>query len=134
MQVSSEKNEPAKFNKMYMRSADVVNPNALESKKDAKHIDYMRSTKSVDASDLRANTEHKSWNIMTKAEEANYRDLQLNKSKHQSALMAQADHAVEAMPKKAKTYNDEIDAIELPEEMQAKKTKNTVEIPGLPEI
>jgi hypothetical protein len=128
------KNEPAKFNKMYMKSADVVNPNALESKKDAKHIDYMRSTKSVDASDLRANTEHKSWNIMTKAEEANYRDLQLNKTKHNSALMAQADHAVEAMPKKAKTYNDEIDAIELPEEMQAKKTKNTVEIPGLPEI
>jgi hypothetical protein len=48
--------------------------------------------------------------------------------------MAQADHAVEALPKKVKTYNDEIDAIELPEEMQAKKTKNTVEIPGLPEI
>ncbi len=49
--------------------------------------------------------------------------------------MAQADHAVQAMPKKAKTYNDEIDAIELPEEMKAKKTaKNTVEIPGLPEF
>ena len=128
------KNEPAKFNKMYMRSADIVNADTLESKKEAKHIDYMRATKSVDAGDLRVNSEHKSWNIMTKAEEANYRDLQLNKTKHHSALMAQADHAVEAMPKKAKTYNDEIDAIELPEEMQAKKTKNTVEIPGLPEI
>ena len=50
------------------------------------------------------------------------------------SIMAQADHAVEAMPKRAKTYNDEIDAIELPEEMKAKKTNNIAEIPGLPEF
>ncbi len=50
--------------------------------------------------------------------------------------MAQADHAVEALPKKKTTYVDEIDAIELPEHMQAKKTvkEKTPEIPGLPEI
>ena len=129
-----KKNEPAKFNKLYMRSAGVVDPDELEAKKDAQHFDYMGSTKNVDARDLRANTEHKAWNIMSKADEVNSDDLKANKQKHKTALMAQADHAVEALPKKVKTYNDEIDAIELPEEMQAKKTKNTVEIPGLPEI
>lgn len=128
------KNEPAKFNKLYMRSAGFANADALESKKEAQHHDYMRSTKSVDANDLRVNSEHKAWNIMTKADEANPDDLQANTRKHKASIMAQADHAVEALPKKVKTYNDEIDAIELPEEMQAKKTKNTVKIPGLPEI
>lgn len=128
------KNEPAKFNKMYMKSTGFVNADELEAKKENQHHDFMRSTKSVDASELRANSEHKAWNIMTKTDEVNADDLQAYKKKHKASLMAQADHAVEALPKKAKTYNDEIDAIELPEEMQAKKTKNTVKIPGLPEI
>jgi hypothetical protein len=107
---------------------------SLRQKKENQHHDFMRSTKSVDAGELRANSEHKAWNIMTKTDEVNADDLQAYKKKHKASLMAQADHAVEAIPKKAKTYNDEIDAIELPEEMQAKKTKNTVKIPGLPEI
>ena len=66
--------------------------------------------------------------------QANAEELEANKAKRSGSLMAQADRAVEALPKKPKTYNDEIDAIELPEEMKAKKTKNTAEIPGLPEI
>ncbi len=71
---------------------------------------------------------------MNKADKANADELEANVTEHTEALMAQADHAVQAMPKKPKTYNDEIDAIELPESMKAKKTKKQVEIPGLPEI
>ena len=55
---------------------------------------------------------------------------------HKEAIMAQADHAVEAMPKKVNPYENELDKIELPEYMQAKKTvrEETAEIPSLPEI
>ncbi|HOA00228.1 hypothetical protein [Ruminococcus sp.] len=128
------KNEPAKFNKLYMKSAGTADPDMLEAKKQEKHIDYMRPTKNVDAGDLRAHEKSRAWNIMNKADKANADDLEANVNEHTEALMAQADHAVEAMPKKPKTYNDEIDAIELPESMKAKKTKKQVEIPGLPEI
>ena len=127
------RNEPAKFNKLYMRSAGVADPNELQAKKAAQHRDYMGSTRSVNADDLRAHDERRSWNIMTNAGMANADDLQANSKQHREALMAQADHAVQAMPKKPRTYNDEIDAIELPEEMKAKKTNNA-EIPGLPEF
>jgi hypothetical protein len=97
--------------------------------------DYMGSTKAVDASDLKANEKGKAWNIMGGTKMANADELEAAKTSQRSgSMMAQADHAVQAMPKKAKTYNDEIDAIELPEEMKAKKTRNKVEIPGLPEI
>ena len=50
--------------------------------------------------------------------------------------MSQNVEAVEALPKKKSTYNDEIDAIELPDYMQARKTvkDDEPEIPGLPEI
>ena len=128
------KNEPAKFNKFYMRSAGIADPDQLEAKKQEKHIDYMSATKDVDASKLRAHEKSKAWNIMNKADKANADELEANVTEHTEALMAQADHAVQAMPKKPKTYNDEIDAIELPESMKAKKTKKQVEIPGLPEI
>ena len=128
------KNEPAKFNKFYMKAAGTADPDQLEAKKQEKHIDYMSATKNVDASELRAHEQSKAWNIMNKADRANADDLEANVTEHTEALMAQADHAVQAMPKKPKTYNDEIDAIELPESMKAKKTKKQVEIPGLPEI
>jgi hypothetical protein len=128
------KNEPAKFNKFYMKAAGIADPDQLEAKKQEKHIDYMSATKDVDASELRVHEKSKSWNIMNKADKANADELEANVTEHREALMAQADHAVQAMPKKPKTYNDEIDAIELPESMKAKKTKKQVEIPGLPEI
>ncbi len=129
------KNEESKYNKMFMRSAEVADPNALEAKKEQRRFDYMGSTKSVDASELRAKEERRSWNVMSAAGMADPNELQAanNKKQRTGSLMAQADHAVQAMPKKAKTYNDEIDAIELPEEMKAKKT-NKSEIPGMPEF
>ena len=130
------KNEAAKFNKLYMRSADSVNADDLKANQDTLHLNYMGAAKSVDASALKANEKHKAWNIMGGTKQANADDLAAAEKKpKKGSMMAQADHAVEAMPQKPKTYNDEIDAIELPEEMKAKKTaRNKVQIPGLPEL
>ena len=130
------KNEPAKFNKMYMKSAEVGDASKLQAKDDFRLRDYMGSTKAVDASELKANERGKAWNIMGGTKQANADDLEAAApAARKGSMMAQADRAVEAMPKKARTYNDEIDAIELPEEMKAKKTaKKNAEIPGLPEI
>ena len=131
-----KKNESAKFNKFYMRSAGVVNADELKANQEALHLNYMGSTKAVDASELMAKDNHRARNMMGGTKQANADDLEAARTdRGRGSMMAQADHAVQAMPKKAKTYNDEIDAIELPEEMKAKKTaKNTVEIPGLPEF
>ena len=128
-----KKNEESKYNKMFMRSAEVADTSALETKKEQRRFDYMGSTKSVDASELRAKEERRSWNVMSSAGMADPSELQANTKQRTGSMMAQADRAVQAMPKKVKTYNDEIDAIELPEEMKAKKT-NKKEIPGLPEF
>ena len=129
-----KKNDSDKYNKYFMRSAGTANPNDLKAKQEQQRFNYMGSTKSVDANDLRAKEERKSWSIMGGTKQANAADLEANTASRTASMMAQADRAVEALPKKPKTYNDEIDAIELPEEMKAKKTKKTAEIPGLPEI
>ena len=130
-----KKNESSKLNSMYMRSAEVGDASKLRAKEDYRMRDYMGSTKAVDASGLRANEKGKAWNIMGGTKAANADDLEAaGAAQRRGSMMAQADRAVQAMPKKARTYNDEIDAIELPEEMKAKKSKNKVEIPGLPEI
>ena len=128
-----KKNESDKYSKYFMRSAGTANADELRAKQDSLHLNYMGGTKNVDANQLRAKEDSKSWNLMGGTKQANAADLEMNSVTRQESLMAQPDRAVEAMPKKAKTYNDEIDAIELPEEMKAKKT-NLAEIPGLPEI
>ena len=129
-----KKNESDKYNKYFMRSAGTANADDLTAKQESLHLNYMGATKNVDASELRAKEERKAWNIMGATKQANADDLEANSQTRAESIMAQADHAVEAMPKRAKTYNDEIDAIELPEEMKAKKTNNIAEIPGLPEF
>ena len=130
-----KKNDSSKLSNMYMKSAEVGDASKLRAKDDYRMRDYMGSTKAVDASELRANEKGKAWNIMGGTKTTNADDLEAaGAAQRRGSMMAQADHAVQAMPKKAKTYNDEIDAIELPEEMKAKKTRNKVEIPGLPEI
>ena len=129
-----KKNESDKYNKYFMRSAGTANADELTAKQESLHLNYMGATKNVDASELRAKEERKAWNIMGAAKQANADDLEANSQTRAESIMAQADHAVEAMPKIAKTYNDEIDAIELPEEMKAKKTNNIAEIPGWPEF
>ena len=73
---------------------------------------------------------------MQYADEINADSIEAYVPEHREAIMAQADHAVEAMPKKIDPYESELDKIELPEYMQAKKTvhEDTAEIPSLPEI
>ena len=117
-----KKNESDKYSKYFMRSAGTANADELRAKQDSLHLNYMGVTKNVDANQLRAKEDSKSWNLMGGTKQANAADLEMNSVTRQESLMAQPDRAVEAMPKKAKTYNDEIDAIELPEEMKAKKT------------
>ena len=69
-------------------------------------------------------------------DDVNADDIKQAVNKHKEAIMAKADHAVEAMPKKINPYESELDKIELPEYMQSKKTvhEKVAEIPSLPEV
>lgn len=129
-------NTADELNKRFMRGTAVVNADELEAKKQEKTQDIMGVTDDVSAKELEAYEHKKSRVTMKKAGEANAEDLEVYEREHREAIMEQADHAVEALPKKKAAPVDEIDAIELPEYMQAKKTvhDDTPEIPGLPEI
>ena len=125
-----------KFNKMYMRKTESVNADDLEVKSNEKTQDIMGVTRDVDISKLSQYEHIRSRVSMSGAGEANADDLEAYVRERKEDFMDQALNAVEALPTKKKTYNDEIDAIELPEYMQARKTvkNDTPEIPGLPEI
>ena len=127
----------AKYNKLYMKNTAEVNADDLQAKVQQAPQDVMGHTKEVNADDLEAHEErNEAWSLMSETDEANADDLEAYVPEHKEAIMSQADHAVESMPKKKTTYNDEIDAIELPEYMQARKAvkDETPEIPGLPEL
>ena len=128
-------NTEAKFNKLYMRRTETVNANDLEAKKDVHTQDIMGVTKDVDAGKLNAYQHYKSRISMEYTDSADASKLEAYNPEHTESIMLQADHAVEALPKKKTTYVDEIDAIELPEYMQARKTvrDDTPQIPELPE-
>ncbi len=129
-------NTAAKFNKMYMRKTEVVNGEELGENVQEKVQDIMGVTDNVNADDLEAYERRKSGVSMKLADKADSEELEAYVHEHKEAIMAQADHAVEALPKKKTTYVDEIDAIVLPEYMQAKKTvtEEQPEIPGLTEF
>ncbi|MBR6581786.1 MAG: hypothetical protein IKK66_10870 [Ruminococcus sp.] len=130
-----EKNDSSKINNLYMRqikdssSADLTVGTGKHKNR------TMEETKEVDASKLSENLNVKSRVSMGYTDDVNADDIEKANLEHSEAIMAHADHAVEAMPKKTK-YESEIDKIELPEYMQAKKTvrDNSPEIPSLPEI
>ncbi|MBQ4535180.1 MAG: hypothetical protein IJA18_08260 [Ruminococcus sp.] len=129
-------NTEAKYNKLYMKQTETVNAEDLQAKEEEHTQDIMGVTKDVDAEKIQEYKHYKSRISMEHTEEANADELEAYTPEHTEAIMAQAEHAVEALPKKKTTYVDEIDAIELPEYMQAKKTvrDDTPQIPGLPEI
>lgn len=129
-------NTEAKYNKLYMRQTDIVDARNLEAKKDAPTQDIMGVAKSVDADTINVYKHYKSRISMEYTDNADADQLEAYNPEHKESIMAQADHAVEALPKKKTTYVDEIDAIELPEYMQARKTvrDDTPQIPELPEI
>ncbi|MDE6665724.1 MAG: hypothetical protein K2K14_06010 [Ruminococcus sp.] len=129
-------NDSAKFSKMYMRQTEKVSAENLEEKKTygANHI--MRATKEVDVNRLNANKKYKSRITMSGAGEADPDTLESYTPKAKKPIMAEADHAVEAMPKKKPEYVDKLDKIELPDYMKAKKTvrNDTPSLPELPEL
>lgn len=129
-------NTASKFNKMYMRKTETVNAGELEAHEQTKTQDIMGVTKEVDADRLNTYEHYKTRIRMSSAGEANADELEAYVHEHKEAIMSHNIEAVEAMPKKQTTYNDEIDAIELPEYMQARKAvnDNIPEIPGLPEL
>jgi len=129
-------NTSSKYNSLLMRKTDVVNADDLEAHDDTKKQDIMGVTREVDAERLNSYEHFKSRISMGDAGEADAEDLEAYVPEHQEAIMSQNIDAVEALPKKKTTYNDEIDSIELPEHMQARKTTavETPEIPGLPEM
>ena len=129
-------NTASKYNKMFMRKTDTVNADDLEAKEQVHNQDRMRVTREVDATQLNAYEHYKSRVTMNAAGEADADQLEAYVPQHSESIMSGDVTAVEALPKKKSTYNDEIDAIELPEYMQARKSvkDDQPEIPGLPEI
>jgi hypothetical protein len=137
--VDAEKLNPntaAKYNKLYMKQTATVNADDLAAKEETHTRDIMRPTREVDVSRLNAYEPIRSRVTMGAAGEADASELEAYVPERREALMSGDVKAVEALPKKRSTYNDEIDAIELPDYMQARKTvrEDQPEIPGLPEF
>jgi len=123
-------------NNRYMKGTAVVNADDLQQNSVKKSRVKMRKTLEVNPDDLQQYVKKSPEVIMGKTRKTNADELQAYEHKHVEAIMDGADHAVEAMPKK-KVYVDELDQIELPEQMKAKKSRpkeKTVEIPSLPDI
>ena len=129
-------NTSAKYNKMYMRQTESVNADDLAVNETSRPREVMRATRDVDASMLNSYEHVRSRITMGSAGEADASQLEAFVPKQNRAIMSGDVSAVDALPKRKTTYNDEIDAIELPDYMQARKTarEDQPEIPGLPEI
>lgn len=130
-----EKHDSGRFSK-YMPQTAAVNADDLKANTAKKTQDKMGITKAVDVSRLSSNMRIKSRISMDYAGNANPDTLEAYVPEHKEAIMAQADHAVEAMPKKINPYESELDKIELPEYMQARKTvhEEVIEIPSIPQL
>ena len=131
-----KQNDANKLNKFYMRQTEQVDASNLQANKHEKKQDIMGVTKEVDVSRLASAERYKTNIKMYTTADVNADDLAAYVPEHKKALMAEADHAVEAMPKRKEAYVDELDLIELPDYMQAKKTvkEDKAEIPSLPEV
>lgn len=128
-------NTAAKFNKLYMKATAEVNAGDLQAKEEKAHVDFMGKTRSVNAEDLSVNQQyHRARVIMGETEEADPDQLEAYIPEHKEALMAQADHAVEAMPKRKRDHVSEVDLIELPTQMQARKSVSKEEQPEIPDL
>ncbi len=128
-------NTASKFNSRYMKQAQKSGSDDLGEKKNFGKKVSMRSTKTVDAEMLNPKFSYKSRIRMGDAGQADPDELQVNVVKRKKVTMEEADHAVEAMPKKKK-YVDELDLIELPEYMQARKKskKDDTDFPSMTDL
>ena len=128
-------NTADKFNKMYMRKTEMVNASDLSANVQTKKQDIMNVTDDVSGETLAAYERKKNNITMYKAGEADASQLEAYNREKKESIMASADHAVEAMPKK-KVYADEVDNIELTALMKARKAirEENPDIPALPDI
>ncbi len=129
-------NTTDKYNKMFMRSTKVVNADELEENVHIKSRATMNVTDKANADELEEYVKKQPKVSMKTTDTANADDLQKYEHEHVESIMSGADHAVEALPKK-KSVNDEIDAIILPDYMQARKTVKSnsgAKSPALPEL
>jgi hypothetical protein len=131
-----EKNDSSRINNLYMRQIKDSVSDDLTVGTGKSNSGAMDETREVDASLLSENLNVKSRISMGFTEDVNADDIKQAVNEHKEAIMAKADHAVEAMPKKTNPYESELDKIELPEYMQSKKTvhEKSAEIPSLPEV
>ncbi|MBQ6943259.1 MAG: hypothetical protein IJN43_02905 [Ruminococcus sp.] len=131
-----EKNDSSRINNLYMRQIKDSVSDDLTVGTGKSNSGTMDETREVDASLLSENLNVKSRISMGFTEDVNADDIKQAVNEHKEAIMAKADHAVEAMPKKINPYESELDKIELPEYMQSKKTvhEKAAEIPSLPEV
>ncbi len=131
-----QKNDADKFNKFFMRQTETVNADDLQANTRKQRQDFMGVTREVNADMLSANSQFKTRFSMESAGEADADSLENYVPEHKEALMAQADRAVEALPKRVNPYESELDKIELPEYMQARKTvrEEETDIPSIPQI
>ncbi len=125
-------------NRYFMRQAQNNSSNDLmgsgKRKNQSGNSDYMTSTKKVDVRKLSTALHHKSRVTMNSAGDVSGEQIETYVPEHKAAIMAEADRAVEALPKKRERV-DELDLIELPPQMRAKKTVKSedLSIPSLPE-
>ena len=129
-------NVPADKNRIYMKATDIVDADDLEENVIERSKVKMHVTDTANADDLEEYIKKPNRVVMRHADTANADELESYEYEHVEALMSNADHPVEAMPKK-KEVIDEIDAIVIPEYMQAKKTVRTQEEevpPSIPEL
>ncbi|MBO5163881.1 MAG: hypothetical protein J6B75_05470 [Ruminococcus sp.] len=130
------KNDSDRINKLYMRQTGNSVSSDLTVGGGRHKNGTMAAAGEVNADMLAEKLNVRSRVSMQYADEINADGIEAYVPEHREAIMAQADHAVEAMPKKIDPYQSELDKIELPEYMQAKKTahEDTAEIPSLPEV
>ena len=131
-----EKNDSSRINNLYMRQIKDSVSDDLTVGTGKSNSGAMEETREVDASLLAENLNVKSRISMGYTDDVNADNIKQAINEHKEAIMAKADHAVEAMPKKINPYESELDKIELPEYMQSKKTvhEKVAEIPSLPEV
>ena len=130
-------NDSHKYNRYYMRKAEMVNADDMQANPERKHRDYMDPAGEADPDKLSANEHYRSRITMHAAGTADPDDLRSYTpgEKLRSDMMREAYRPVDALPKKKK-YVDPTDEIELPENMKAKKTvkDDRVQIPDLPKV
>lgn len=131
-----EKNDAGKLNSLYMQQVNDSSSADLKVGSGKHKHREMDGTREVDASMLSENLNVKSRVSMGYTENVEAENIEEAVHEHRESMMSQDIQAVEAMPKKKKPYESELDKIELPEYMQAKKTnrEKTAEIPSLPDV